>query len=162
VFTYVNFVLARPPVSLGMMQIGFAYFVFLPSILTTPLAGRLVARLGTRPALWASMLVTAFGLALLLVPGLDVVLTGMVLAAVGLFLAQAIATGFVSRVSPDRAASSGLYLACYFLGGLVGTACLGALFDRFGWTACVAGVATSLVVASALTTMLGPRRTLAP
>ncbi|MHC2276497.1 MFS family permease [Bradyrhizobium diazoefficiens] len=34
-FTYVNFVLVRPPLSLGMMQLGFVYFVFAPSIVTT-------------------------------------------------------------------------------------------------------------------------------
>ncbi|MDP1908102.1 MAG: MFS transporter, partial [Hyphomicrobium sp.] len=38
-FTYVNFVLVRPPFSVGMMMLGVVYFVFLPSILTTPLAG---------------------------------------------------------------------------------------------------------------------------
>ena len=42
-FTYVNFVLVRAPLSLGMMELGFVYFVFLPSIVTTPLAGRVVA-----------------------------------------------------------------------------------------------------------------------
>jgi hypothetical protein len=47
-FTFVNFVLVRAPLSLGMMQVGFAYFVFLPSILTTPLAGLLVRRAGVR------------------------------------------------------------------------------------------------------------------
>jgi len=36
--------------------------------------------------------------------------------------------------------ASGTYLACYFFGGLVGSAVLGQLFDRFGWTACVTGV----------------------
>jgi hypothetical protein len=43
-FTYVNFVLTRPPLSLGAMQLGFVYFVFLPSIFTTPLAGAAVQR----------------------------------------------------------------------------------------------------------------------
>ena len=52
-FTYVNFVLVRPPLSLGPMELGFVYFVFLPSIVTTPLAGRVVSRFGTRPTLWA-------------------------------------------------------------------------------------------------------------
>lgn len=33
VFTYVNFVLIRPPLTLGMTAVGFVYFVFLPSIL---------------------------------------------------------------------------------------------------------------------------------
>src|ERR1700759_4588550 len=39
-FTYVNFVLVHEPLSLGMMQLGLVYFVFLPSIVTTLLAGR--------------------------------------------------------------------------------------------------------------------------
>jgi MFS family permease len=38
-FTYVNFVLLRDPLSLGAMGVGFVYFVFLSSIVTT-LAGR--------------------------------------------------------------------------------------------------------------------------
>ncbi len=33
----------------------------------------------------------------------------------------------------NRGAASGTYLACYFFGGLVGSAVLGELFDRFGW-----------------------------
>src|SRR3712207_3985721 len=43
-FTYVNFALAREPFGLTMMGLGFVYFVFLPSIVTTPLAGRFVRR----------------------------------------------------------------------------------------------------------------------
>ena len=41
-FTYVNFVLVRPPFSVGMMMLGIVYFVFLPSIVTTPFAGKVV------------------------------------------------------------------------------------------------------------------------
>src|SRR5262245_47931120 len=67
-FTYVNFVLVRPPLSLGMMQLGFVYFVFLPSIVTTLLAGRAVRHFGTRPTLWASLALAAVGLPLLLLP----------------------------------------------------------------------------------------------
>ena len=51
----------------------------------------------------------------------------------------------------DRGAASGIYLACYFSGGLVGSAVLGQLFDRFGWPACVAGIALSLAAAALLT-----------
>jgi len=39
-FTFVNFILVRPPLQLGMMDLGFVYFVFLPSIVTTLLAGK--------------------------------------------------------------------------------------------------------------------------
>lgn len=154
-FTYVNFVLVRPPLAVGMMTLGFIYFVFLPSIITTPLAGRAVARYGVRKTMWSSLVVAAAGLPLLLVPDLSFVLVGMVLVAVGTFFAQATATGFVSRAATtDRGAASGLYLASYFLGGLVGTAALGVLFDQEGWAACVAGIGASLAVASWLTSRL--------
>ena len=76
-------------------------------------------------------------------------LIGLVLVGVGTFLAQAIATGFIGRAATaDRGSASGLYLACYFLGGLVGTAVLGQVFDRLGWEACVAGVALALALAA--------------
>ena len=44
-------------------------------------------------------------------------------SASGRSFAQATATGFVSRAATaDRGSASGIYLACYFAGGLVGTA----------------------------------------
>jgi MFS transporter, YNFM family, putative membrane transport protein len=154
-FTFVNFVLTREPLSLDPMQLGFVYFVFLPSIFTTPLAGRTVQWIGTKQALWTGLATAGVALPLLVMPYLASVLLGMVLVGVGTFFAQAIATGFVSRVaSVDRAAASGIYLACYFLGGLVGTAVLGQVFDRLGWWATVLGIAVSLAVAAALAARL--------
>ena len=156
-FTFVNFVLVRPPLALGMMDLGLVYFVFAPSVVTTLLAGKAVARFGTRPAIWAALAVAATGLLLMLSSRLAEVLTGMVLVGVGTFFAQACATGFVGQAAHDnRGVASGTYLACYFLGGLVGSAVLGQIFDRFGWTACVIGIGASLVAAAALTVRLRP------
>jgi YNFM family putative membrane transporter len=150
-FTYVNFVLVRPPLSLGPMELGFVYFVFLPSVVTTLWAGRAVHRYGTRPTLWGSLALAGVGLPLLLLPNLAAVLLGMVLVGVGTFFAQAAATGFVSRAATaERGAASGIYLACYFAGGLVGTAILGQIFDWIGWPACVAGIALALAAAAVL------------
>jgi MFS transporter, YNFM family, putative membrane transport protein len=154
-FTYVNFVLVRVPLSLGRMELGLVYFVFLPSVFTTLAAGRIAQTLGTRPAVWGSLGVAGVGLLLLLVPNLSLVLAGMVLVAVGTFCAQAIATGFVGKAATlDRGSASGLYLACYFFGGLVGSAVLGQLFDRVGWPACVAGIGAALTLAAVLATRL--------
>src|SRR3989440_2217882 len=61
-FTYVNFVLVREPLSLSRMAVGFVYFVFLPSIVTTPLAGHAVARFGTRPTFWGALSLAGAGL----------------------------------------------------------------------------------------------------
>jgi MFS transporter, YNFM family, putative membrane transport protein len=150
-FTYVNFVLARPPFSVSSMQLGLIYFVFLPSIFTTPLAAAAVERYGPRGALLRALAMAGAGLVLLVVPQLPAVLSGLVLVGIGTFLTQATATGYVGRTATtDRAAASGLYLASYFFGGLVGSAVLGQLFDRFGWTACVAGIGVALVAAAAL------------
>src|SRR5258708_16468934 len=114
-FTYVNFVLVRAPLSLGRMELGFVYFVFLPSIVTTLMAGRVAQRFGTRPTVWASLALAGIGLPLLLAPNLPLVLAGMVLVAVGTFFAQAIVTGFVGQAAlTHRGAASGLYLACDF------------------------------------------------
>jgi len=154
-FTYVNFVLVREPYAVGPMALGFVYFVFLPSIFTTPVAGQFVQRFGTRPTFWCALAVAGIGLPLLLMPRLSAVLTGLVLVGIGTFFAQATATGFAGRAATtDRGSASGIYLACYFFGGLVGSAVLGQLFDRFGWAACVAGIGLSLIVAAVLAVRL--------
>jgi predicted MFS family arabinose efflux permease len=154
-FTFVNFVLIREPLALDRMQLGLVYFVFAPSIVTTLFAGPVVNRIGARIAIPAALALAGTGLPLLLLHNLPLVLIGMVFVAVGTFFAQAVATGFVGQAAGhSRGIASGVYLACYFLGGLVGTAVLGPLFDAYGWRACVAGIAVSLAVAALLATRL--------
>jgi len=154
-FTYVNFVLVRPPIGIGMMAVGLVYFVFLPSMATTPAAGRMTGRFGARRTLWAGLIVALIGLPLLIAPNLTPVAIGLMLVGVGTFFAQAVATGFVGRAATvNRAAASGLYLAFYFGGGLIGSAVLGQVFDRFGWPACVLGIGFALAIAALLATHL--------
>jgi hypothetical protein len=79
------------------------------------------------------------------------VLWGLALLPIGTFFAQAIATGLVGRAATaDRGTAGGIYLACYFLGGLMGSLVLGWAFDQFGWVACVAGVGVGLGAAAIL------------
>lgn len=154
-FTYVNFVLVREPISLGRMELGLVYFVFLPSIVTTPFAGAAVRRYGTRPTFWTALALAGLGLPLLLQPNLLSVIVGLMFVGAGTFFAQAAATGFVGRAATaDRGSASGIYLGCYFLGGLIGTAVLGQIFDRYGWLACIAGITFILAVAALLAVRL--------
>jgi predicted MFS family arabinose efflux permease len=145
-FTYVNFVLARPPLALSPMALGLVYFVFAPALLSTPLAGRMVARFGTRTAFRAAIGVALGGLPLLLAPSLPAVVIGLALVGVGTFFAQATATGFVGRAATDDPGSaSGMYLASYFLGGLVGAAVIGQVFQHYGWPPAVACIGLALI-----------------
>jgi predicted MFS family arabinose efflux permease len=158
-FTYVNFVLVRDPIALSPMALGLVYVVFLPSMFTTPLAGRAAHRFGTRCTMWSALALAGLGLPLLLLPNLAAVATGLALVGVGPFFAQATATGFVSRAATaDRGSASGIYLACYFFGGIAGSIVLGQLFDHVGWTACVAGIGLALMLAALLATKLQKRR----
>jgi MFS transporter, YNFM family, putative membrane transport protein len=151
VFTYVNFELGADGFGLSMMHLGFVYLVFLPSIFTTPQAGRLSARVGLRRAAWFGVALALAGSALMAVNALAAVLAGMCLAAMGTFLAQALATGFVARAAKgDRAAASGLYLASYFSGGLIGAVVLGQVYTAAGWHVMLLCVAMVLIVAAIL------------
>jgi len=157
-FTYVGFVLAGAPFELSPMQLGLVCLVFLPSVATTPLAGRLVARVGARGTLIGGLAVAGGGLPLLLLPSLPALAGGLMLVAAGTFLAQATATGLVGQVAgDDRTAASGIYLAAYFMGGLAGSAVLGLAFQQAGWAGCVAGIAAVLGLAMSLGMRL-PRR----
>ena len=154
-FTFVNFVLVRPPLSLGQMSLGLVYCVFLPAMVTTLLAGRVVTMMGVRPAFWSAIALAGAGLPLLVIGNLMAVLAGLALVGVGTFFAQAVATGFVGRAATQhKGAASGIYLACYFAGGLAGTAILGQVFDRAGWGACVGGIAAALAIAALLASRL--------
>jgi MFS transporter, YNFM family, putative membrane transport protein len=140
-----------------MMAIGFVYFVFLPSMFTTPAAGGFVRRFGSRMTVWGGLAVALAGLPLLIAPRLAPIAAGLMLVGVGTFFAQAAATGFVGRVAiTNRGAASGLYLTSYFSGGLVGTAALGQIFDRFGWGACVLAIGFALAASMVFATRMSP------
>jgi len=150
-FTFVNYLLVGAGFGLMAMELGLVYLVFLPSLLTTPLAGRAVRALGSRGAALAALGLAALGLPLLLLPALAWVLAGLTLVAVGTFFAQAVATGFVGRAATtERGAASGLYLASYFVGGLAGSALLGPVFEHWGWDATVAGIGLALALGALL------------
>jgi predicted MFS family arabinose efflux permease len=151
VFTYVGFVLMQPPHMLSMTALGLVFLVFLPSMVTTPLAGTVTHRAGPAAALTGGLGLALAGLILMLVPNLLALIAGMALVGVGTFFAQAVATGHVGRIArSDKAAASGLYLSFYYCGGLAGAAVVGQLFDRFGWPVAIAGVFAALAIAALL------------
>jgi predicted MFS family arabinose efflux permease len=153
-FTYVNFYLTGT-IGLSAMQLGFVYFVFVPSIIATPFAGRAARRFGPRRTILAAFLVAAAGLPLLAMTQLVMVLAGLALVGAGTFFAQATATGYVSRNAGEhRGSAGGIYLSSYYLGGLAGSIILGTVYDGLGWRATLLAIAMSFTLAALLTARL--------
>ncbi len=137
-FTYANFILASDTFGLPQAAIGLVYFVFAPAIFTTPVAAHAIRRIGARAAFRLGVLVTFVGLALLLSTALPLFLLGLALVGAGLFFAQSVATASVGRtVTHDHAAANGLYLASYYLGGIMGAWIIGQVFEMAGWNVAV-------------------------
>ena len=154
-FTYVNFVLVRQPFDAGADGLGFVYFVFLPSDRDHAAGRPGRTRFGARLTVAAALLFAALGLPLLLSPTLSAVLLGLVAGQ----RRHVLRAGRRHRLRRPRRhgrprRASGMYLASYFFGGLVGSAVLGQVFDLLGWAACVAGIGLALVVGIAMTRRL--------
>ncbi|MEP5761225.1 MAG: MFS transporter [Litoreibacter sp.] len=155
VFTYVNFVLSAEPFALSGRQLGLVYFVFLPAVFTTPLAGKMVSSRGVYFGFSMSMTLAFVGLLALLTSSLALMILGLAAVGVGTFCAQAVVSGQIgSFATADRATASGLYLTSYYLGGLIGAAMIGRIFTTGGWNSAVyvllAITAVSVVVARPL------------
>lgn len=154
-FTYVNFELAAPPIALAPAWLGVAYLVFLPAMVTTPMAGRVAARFGAKGTMAIAFGLCLAALPLLALPLLAPVLLGLAMMGVGTFLAQAAATGYVGRTAAsDRAAASGLYLSSYYLGGLAGAFVLGQVHAAAGWGATLVVLGAALLLALLLSRRL--------
>ena len=150
-FTYANFILSEAPFALPQTYIGFVYFVFVPAILTTPLAAASVKRYGARASFHGSIIASLLGLVLLLTPSLTLFLIGLALVGAGLFFAQSVATSYVGRTAThDHAAANGLYLASYYVGGISGAFVIGRVFEAQGWALSVGVLVALTALAGAL------------
>jgi YNFM family putative membrane transporter len=159
-FSYVGFALVSPKLGLSMREAGFVFLCFLPSLVTTPMAGRIAARLGSTTSAAGSLLLALFGALSTLIGDIVTIVSGLAMFAAGTFFAQAVVTSFVGRATTvERATASGLYLSAYYCGGLAGAGVIGWLYERAGWHGAVIGVALALAAATLLALNLKERPT---
>ncbi|MFT4046146.1 MAG: MFS transporter [Solimonas sp.] len=150
-FTYVSLRLAEPPFGLGPAGLSGIFVVYLLSMLTTPLSGRLLNRYGYERVLAAAWTAAIAGLLITLAPSLPAVIAGLTLFSAGLFFAQTAATTFVGEAMPAaRGTAVGLYVTCYYLGGSAGGVLPAPLWTAFGWPGVIALIAFTGVFCVAL------------
>ncbi|MEU4263861.1 MFS transporter [Streptomyces argenteolus] len=139
VYTVIGYRLVEAPFNLPQGVVGSIFLVYLVGTVSSAAAGRLVARLGRRGALYLAVSTTAAGLLLSLSGRLAVVLLGLVLITAGFFAGHAVASSSVSRTATTgRAQASALYQSAYYLGSSVGGTLGAVAFHTGGWAGTVA------------------------
>ncbi|MFD4692382.1 MFS transporter [Streptomyces sp. NPDC058463] len=139
VYTVIGYRLVGAPFNLPQGIVGSIFLIYLVGTLSSAAAGRLVARLGRRGALYLAVSTTAAGLLLSLADVLAAVLLGLVLITAGFFAGHAVASSSVSRTATTgRAQASALYQSAYYLGSSAGGTLGAVAFHTGGWAATVA------------------------
>ncbi|MER5724956.1 MULTISPECIES: MFS transporter [Streptomyces] len=157
VYTVIGYRLVDEPFGLPQGVVGSIFLVYLVGTASSAAAGRLVARLGRRGALYLAVSTTAAGLLLSLADQLAAILAGLVLITAGFFAGHAVASSSVSRTATTgRAQASALYQSAYYLGSSAGGTLGAVAFHTGGWAGTVAlGVLAVLGVLSI--TLFGSR-----
>lgn len=138
-FTFVNLHLAVAPYGFNSAQLANVFAVYLVGVVVTPLAGRLMPRLGLRRTILAAVLLSALGVLATLVPPAWGIITALALASCGVFITQSATTSFIAaHVSVGRSLANGLYYTAYYGGGFAGAWACGIAYSHGGWPATVA------------------------
>ncbi len=138
VYTVIGYRLAEAPFSLPQGVIGSVFLVYLVGTASSAAAGKLVARMGRRGALYLAVSTTAAGLLLSVADALGAVLAGLVLITAGFFAGHAVASSSVSRTAKTgRAQASALYQSAYYLGSSAGGTLGAVAFHAGGWAGTV-------------------------
>ncbi|MBS0317581.1 MAG: MFS transporter [Proteobacteria bacterium] len=138
-FTFVNFHLAAAPYRFNAAQLANVFAVYLVGVAVTPLAGRLIPRLGARRTILLSVLASALGVLLTLLPSAAGIVAALTLASCGVFITQSATVSFIAnRVTQGRSLASGLYYTAYYSGGFAGAWLGGFAYAHGGWPGTVA------------------------
>lgn len=157
-YSYITFLLSAPPYNLSPVWLGLLFLTYLSGTLTAGVSGRLVAGRSQPLMMAAGLLILVTGTLLTLMPQLEAIVIGMVINAIGFFLTQTQAAGWVSRKAETaRASASSLYLLCYYGAASIGSFYLDPFWHRGGWHGVVWGSILILGLALAVALSLWGR-----
>ena len=132
----------------GIMYTGYSIGIA-ASLLINPIK-RLCA--GNARTLIFGALVYMLSAVSMAAPSLWVIFAGIWGMAFGQFLVHAMCPGLVNQLAAhgahaDRALVNGLYLSCFYFGGVMSSWLPGLIYTHLGWTACYTLMQTAVCVA---------------
>jgi len=144
-FTFVNLHLAAAPYHFGPGDLANIFSVYLLGVIVTPLAGRLIPRIGARRTVLLAVAVSMLGVLGSLAPSARGIVAALAVAACGVFVTQSSTMSFIARrVTHGRSLASGLYYSSYYCGGFAGAWACGVAYTLGGWPGTVAAIAAAL------------------
>lgn len=165
VFSYAPYLLEGPPFHLSPTRASLIYLVYLLGAVASPVAGNISDRVGRRPTIQVSLVITLVGLACTLVDMLPLILLGLALVCIGSLMAHVVANASVSDAANPlgaqaRATALALYTLGFYIGGGIGSFVPGLAFVTFGWNGVIALCVVAVVGAflCSLVTSAHPER----
>lgn len=117
-FNYIAFRLVAAPYHLSQSAVGLIYLVYIFGMASSPLAGQLAGRLGSRSVLWVMVTIMLGGVIITVAQPLLIVLAGFSVISFGYFGAHTVASAWIGR----RAGSGKALAASIILVLGIGTA----------------------------------------
>jgi MFS transporter, YNFM family, putative membrane transport protein len=138
VFNYLPFRMAEAPFYFSTEQTTMLYLVYVMGIFMGPMAGRAGNRYGTGNTMIAGALILGLSLALVRMPSVTAVVTGLLGTCAGFFAIHASAVGALNRkLSGGQGRANALYVLFYYVGGWMGITAAGFAYKQGGWAAVV-------------------------
>ncbi|MGL4794011.1 MAG: MFS transporter, partial [Aeromonas jandaei] len=155
-FSYLTFLLAKPPFSLPTQWLGMLFLTYLSGTVASSLSGRCANRWGAQRMLLGGIALMALGSLCLLHGTLPAILSGLLISSFGFFMAHACASAWVGHhVEHNRALASSLYLVAYYLGASLGGLYLHPFWEKGGLGGLVLGIELVLLLTAGLGIWLG-------
>jgi MFS transporter, YNFM family, putative membrane transport protein len=150
-FNYIAFRLVAPPYRLSQSAVGLIYLVYVFGVASSPWAGHLAGKRGSRAVLWVMVSIMLVGVIISLAQPLWIVLAGFSVISFGFFGAHTVASAWIGRrAGTGKALAASLYLFFYYAGAsILGTATGKAWTDE-GWLGVAAAIIFVLAIGSAI------------
>lgn len=137
-FNYSTFLLTGEKFGLGPSQVSLIFLAFAFGMVSSPVAGNLLERMGRRPLLIAAFVIMLAGILVTLFQTIPAIALGVSLITIGFFVAHSVASSAVGAAAVgSKGHASSLYLLFYYIGSSVIGSVGGWFWQHGGWPSVV-------------------------